>query len=124
MKSILITGCSSGFGLETARYFLDRDWQVVATMRTPRKDVLLDYSDPLTQRVASFAASPEELRDLLTRAARGEKLKTGTPDERRALFAANIHVPQNGTASRKVQEFIQHYVDRARRRETSRKLAS
>ncbi|MFB9242603.1 SDR family oxidoreductase [Massilia antarctica] len=40
MKTILITGCSSGFGLETARYFLERDWNVVATMRTPRADVL------------------------------------------------------------------------------------
>ncbi len=40
MNTILITGCSSGFGLETARYFLDRDWTVVATMRTPNPDVL------------------------------------------------------------------------------------
>lgn len=40
MKTVLITGCSSGFGLETARYFLERDWRVVATMRTPRGDVL------------------------------------------------------------------------------------
>ena len=40
MKTVLITGCSSGFGLETARYFLDRDWKVIATMRTPREDVL------------------------------------------------------------------------------------
>jgi NADP-dependent 3-hydroxy acid dehydrogenase YdfG len=40
MNTILITGCSSGFGLETARYFLDRDWNVIATMRTPRADVL------------------------------------------------------------------------------------
>ena len=40
MKTILITGCSSGFGLEIARYFLDRDWKVVATMRRPREDVL------------------------------------------------------------------------------------
>jgi NAD(P)-dependent dehydrogenase (short-subunit alcohol dehydrogenase family) len=40
MKTVLITGCSSGFGLETARYFLDRDWDVVATMRTPRADLL------------------------------------------------------------------------------------
>ena len=37
MKTVLITGCSSGFGLEIARYFLARDWQVVATMRTPRE---------------------------------------------------------------------------------------
>ncbi len=40
MKTVLITGCSSGFGLETARYFLERNWQVVATMRVPREDVL------------------------------------------------------------------------------------
>ncbi|MBG7618000.1 SDR family oxidoreductase [Herbaspirillum sp. AP02] len=40
MKTILITGCSSGFGLEIARYFLDRDWNVVATMRSPRQDLL------------------------------------------------------------------------------------
>ncbi|KJF67660.1 SDR family oxidoreductase [Rhizobium nepotum] len=40
MNTILITGSSSGFGLETARYFLDRDWTVIATMRTPRRDLL------------------------------------------------------------------------------------
>jgi NAD(P)-dependent dehydrogenase (short-subunit alcohol dehydrogenase family) len=40
MNTILITGCSSGFGLETARYFLDRGWTVIATMRTPREDIL------------------------------------------------------------------------------------
>ncbi len=40
MSTILITGCSSGFGLETARLFLDRSWTVIATMRTPREDIL------------------------------------------------------------------------------------
>ena len=40
MKTVLITGCSSGFGLEIASYFLQRDWQVIATMRTPRSDLL------------------------------------------------------------------------------------
>ena len=40
MKTILITGCSSGFGLETAKYFLDRDWNVIATMRTPKEGIL------------------------------------------------------------------------------------
>ena len=68
MKTILITGCSSGFGLETARYFLERDWQVVATMRTPREDVLpasknlrvlaLDVSDADSIRQAIEAAGP------------------------------------------------------------------
>lgn len=35
MKTVLITGCSSGFGLETARRFHHRGWNVVATMRRP-----------------------------------------------------------------------------------------
>lgn len=40
MKNVLITGCSSGYGLETARYFHAQGWNVIATMRTPREDVL------------------------------------------------------------------------------------
>ena len=40
MKSILITGCSSGFGLSTARHFLDHGWSVIATMRSPSPDLL------------------------------------------------------------------------------------
>jgi NAD(P)-dependent dehydrogenase (short-subunit alcohol dehydrogenase family) len=40
MKSVLITGCSSGFGLEIAKHFLERDWKVIATMRTVSEDVL------------------------------------------------------------------------------------
>jgi NAD(P)-dependent dehydrogenase (short-subunit alcohol dehydrogenase family) len=68
MKTILITGCSSGFGLETARHFLGRDWNVVATMRTPREGVLplsdrlrllaLDVTDPNSIRQAVEAAGP------------------------------------------------------------------
>ncbi|MFO6448188.1 SDR family oxidoreductase [Erythrobacter sp. NE805] len=34
-KTIVITGSSSGIGLATARHFLDKGWQVVATMRDP-----------------------------------------------------------------------------------------
>jgi NAD(P)-dependent dehydrogenase (short-subunit alcohol dehydrogenase family) len=40
MKTVLITGCSSGYGLETARYFHAHGWNVIATMRTPREDIL------------------------------------------------------------------------------------
>jgi len=68
MKTVLITGCSSGFGLDTARHFLDRDWQVVATMRTPRADLLpaserlrviaLDVTDAQSIRQALEAAGP------------------------------------------------------------------
>jgi NAD(P)-dependent dehydrogenase (short-subunit alcohol dehydrogenase family) len=50
MNTILITGSSSGFGLETARYFLERDWTVIATMRAPRKDIL-----PASERLRVLA---------------------------------------------------------------------
>lgn len=66
MKTVLITGCSSGFGLAAAQYFLERDWRVIATMRTPRQDLLprsdhlrvlaLDVTDPESIRQAIAAA--------------------------------------------------------------------
>ena len=40
MKTVLITGCSSGYGLETARHFHAKGWTVIATMRTPSPDLL------------------------------------------------------------------------------------
>jgi NAD(P)-dependent dehydrogenase (short-subunit alcohol dehydrogenase family) len=68
MNTVLITGCSSGFGVEIARYFLDRDWQVIATMRAPREDVLpaserlrvlaLDITDPESIQQVVEAAGP------------------------------------------------------------------
>jgi NAD(P)-dependent dehydrogenase (short-subunit alcohol dehydrogenase family) len=68
MKTILITGCSSGFGLETAKYFLERDWNVIATMRSPREGVLpesenlrvlpLDVTDQKSIDSAVEAAGP------------------------------------------------------------------
>jgi NAD(P)-dependent dehydrogenase (short-subunit alcohol dehydrogenase family) len=39
MNTVLITGCSSGHGLETARHFHAAGWNVVATLRTPRDDL-------------------------------------------------------------------------------------
>ncbi|WP_213941363.1 SDR family oxidoreductase [Pseudomonas sp. dw_612] len=40
MKTVLITGCSSGYGLETARHFHAQGWNVVATMRKPDEALL------------------------------------------------------------------------------------
>ena len=68
MKTVLITGCSSGFGLETARHFLAQGWKVVATMRTPNAAVLplsdhlrvlaLDVGDAASIHAALEAAGP------------------------------------------------------------------
>ena len=68
MKTALITGCSSGYGLETARYFHSRGWKVIATMRTPRTDLLprserlvvlpLDVTRPESIAAALAASGP------------------------------------------------------------------
>ena len=67
-KTVLITGCSSGYGLETARRFHSEGWNVVATMRTPREDVLrqserlrlvaLDVTQPESVTAAVEASGP------------------------------------------------------------------
>ena len=68
MKTVLITGCSSGFGLATARHFHAQGWNVIATMRTPRKEILprsdrmrvvaLDVTRPESIAAAIEAAGP------------------------------------------------------------------
>lgn len=45
MKTILITGASSGIGRATAKIFASRGWQVVATMRSPEKETELTKND-------------------------------------------------------------------------------
>ena len=68
MQTILITGASSGYGLETARYFLANGWRVIATMRRPDPSVLprseslrilpLDVTQPDSIAAAIVAAGP------------------------------------------------------------------
>ncbi len=41
MKTIFITGTSSGLGKASARYFAEQGWNVAATMRTPEKETEL-----------------------------------------------------------------------------------
>lgn len=99
MKTILITGCSSGFGLETARYFLERDWHVIATMRTPRAEVLptsdrlrvlaLDVTDADSVAAAVKAAGPIDV--LVNNAGVGAAapFELTEPDLARTLFETN-----------------------------------
>lgn len=46
-KTILITGTSSGYGKAVAELFLDRGWNVLATMRRPDRNVFGTSSDRL-----------------------------------------------------------------------------
>lgn len=65
-KTVLITGCSSGYGAATARYCHEQGWNVVATMRSPHlgdlpksdrlRVLALDVTKP-----ASIAAAIDEV---------------------------------------------------------------
>jgi len=44
-KTVLITGCSSGFGKLAAKKFQQEGWNVVATMRSPEKETELSQLD-------------------------------------------------------------------------------
>jgi NAD(P)-dependent dehydrogenase (short-subunit alcohol dehydrogenase family) len=68
MTTVLITGCSSGYGLETARHFHAQGWTVIATMRRPQNGLLpasdrlrllaLDVTDAASIAAAVQAAGP------------------------------------------------------------------
>lgn len=70
-RTVLITGTSSGYGLETARHFLEQGWNVVASMRTPRNDLLprserlrlvaLDVTRPESIAAALEASGPVDV---------------------------------------------------------------
>lgn len=99
MNTILITGSSSGFGLETARYFLDRDWIVIATMRTPRVDLLprserlrvvaLDVTD--AQSIARAVEEAGPIDALVNNAGAGlmGALEGVSVDDTRQIFELN-----------------------------------
>jgi NAD(P)-dependent dehydrogenase (short-subunit alcohol dehydrogenase family) len=44
-QTILITGCSTGFGKLTAKLFHEKGWNVIATMRSPEKESELTQLD-------------------------------------------------------------------------------
>ena len=48
MKTIFITGASTGLGKAAAQLFASKGWKVIATMRTPEKDTELSGVENIT----------------------------------------------------------------------------
>src|SRR5262249_45624138 len=46
-STVLITGCSSGFGKASAAHFLAHGWNVIATMRSPKPGLFEDSNQLL-----------------------------------------------------------------------------
>src|SRR5210317_1040365 len=106
MKSILITGCSSGIGLDSALAFRDTGWKVIASCRKPADcammrdhhkihSICIDYEDE-TSIIKGFADALEftggHLDILFNNGAYGipAAVEDVPTDALRAIFEANF----------------------------------
>ncbi|MFE0754034.1 SDR family NAD(P)-dependent oxidoreductase [Inquilinus sp. NPDC058860] len=108
MKTVLITGCSSGFGFAAARRFAAAGWSVLATLRGPADrpeaaalaaipgvTVLpLDVTDP-AQRAAVAAAVADGLDCLINNAGYGlyGPVEALDDDQVRRQLTTNLEAP-------------------------------
>lgn len=106
IRSILITGCSSGIGLASAREMKARGWRVFATARKPDdiarlkeqdglEGLYLDYAEPASIEAAAdqvLAATDGELTALFNNGGYGQPgaVEDLKPDVLRAQFEANV----------------------------------
>ena len=113
MKSVLITGCSSGFGRGMVDEFLNRGWHVIVTMRNAeqRRELLAEplenYADRIT--LLSLEVTDPGQRDAVVEAVRqrseldclvnnaGDRffgaLEDLSEEQLRRQFEVNFHAP-------------------------------
>ena len=104
-RSVLITGCSSGIGLASARTIAARGWRVFATARKPEdiarlkeggfESLYLDYAEPASIEAAAdhvLTATGGALDALFNNGAYGQPgaIEDVKPDVLRAQFEANV----------------------------------
>ncbi|MGB6347103.1 MAG: SDR family NAD(P)-dependent oxidoreductase, partial [Methyloceanibacter sp.] len=105
-RTILITGCSSGIGLASARMMKSRGWRVFATARKPEdiarlkyeegvESLYLDYAEPASIAAAArqvLAATENRLDALFNNGAYGQPgaVEDLRPEILRAQFEVNV----------------------------------
>ena len=109
-RTVLITGCSSGFGRLTARTFQDTGWNVVATMRAPERVpelanddrmlvLKLDVTDPASISAAFAAARARfgRIDAVVNNAGYGGDglFEQASDADIRAMFETNVFGPMN-----------------------------
>lgn len=66
-KTIFITGASTGMGNATAKYFQQKGWRVIATMRNPDKDDELRHLENVTL-LPLDVTDPEQIKSTVAQA--------------------------------------------------------
>lgn len=105
MKTIVITGSSSGIGKATAKYFAAQGWQVAATMRAPEKETELTGaknislyqldvtdSDSIANATAQILEDFDTVDVVLNNAGYGlaGPFEAATPEQIRRQFDTNV----------------------------------
>lgn len=110
-QTVLVTGCSSGFGKLTAQTFLGAEWNVVASMRAPEKTpeladgdrmlvLKLDVTDPDSVSSAFAAARArwfDRVHAVVNNAGYGGDglFEQASDADIRAMFETNVFGPMN-----------------------------
>jgi len=100
VKTILITGASTGIGRATVEHFHRRGWKVVASMRTPEK--AQEWAPPGTQLLRLDVTDPDSIREALEQVPNLDVLvnnagyglvgpfECSTPEQVRRQFDTNV----------------------------------
>ena len=109
-QTVLITGCSSGFGKLAAKTFARHGWNVIATMRSPEQETELeprdnlvltglDVTDPAAIKVVVDEANRRfgGIDVLVNNAGYGAHalFEAATDESIRAMFETNVFGPMN-----------------------------